>query len=261
MKKIKISAVALIVITGLLGGILPVMAAESSDAAAAGNAGGASFIASRWTSQKSAAKASYTPLIVKVGDPLAFALSAADPDNNQLVYSASNLPPGATFDPLTATFSWTPAYGQAGVYPGVHFEVSDGELTDSEDITITVNPGADATAKSLTAVFRISNLNINPSSVNPGKKVNIRATVTNEGTADGDYDVTLKINGTIATVSSLTVPAGSSVTVTFTSTQVVPGVYNVDVNGLTGSFEVSSPKGSGGPGVSGGSGGSRGRKA
>ena len=55
-----------------------------------------------------------------------------------LIYSASNLPPGASFDPQTRTFSWTPGYDQAGIYPNVHFEVSDGEFTDSEDITITV---------------------------------------------------------------------------------------------------------------------------
>lgn len=68
-----------------------------------------------------------------------FAIRAVDPDNPQdLQYSAANLPPGATFDPLTRLFRWTPARGQAGVYPGVHFEVSDGTFTDSEDITITV---------------------------------------------------------------------------------------------------------------------------
>ncbi len=70
-------------------------------------------------------------------EPLDFTLSAIDPDGDPLVYSASNLPQGASFDPNTQTFSWTPRYDQAGVYT-VHFEVSDGELTDSEDITITV---------------------------------------------------------------------------------------------------------------------------
>ncbi len=74
---------------------------------------------------------------VNEGELLIFTLSATDPDGDPLVYSASNLPEGASFDPNTQTFSWTPRYDQAGVYT-VHFEVSDGELTDSEDITITV---------------------------------------------------------------------------------------------------------------------------
>lgn len=75
---------------------------------------------------------------VSEGTLLEFTVSASDPDGDPLTYSASNLPSGATFDTNTRVFSWTPTAGQAGVYPGVHFEVTDGDLTDSEDITITV---------------------------------------------------------------------------------------------------------------------------
>jgi len=49
------------------------------------------------------------------------------------------LPLGASFDSATRTFSWTPGYGQSGAYNNVHFQVSDGKLTDSEDIAITVS--------------------------------------------------------------------------------------------------------------------------
>jgi hypothetical protein len=76
---------------------------------------------------------------VKEGQLVMFTISATDPDGDTLTYSASNLPEGAAFDPETRTFSWTPGTGEAGNYENVHFEVSDGELTDSEDITITVN--------------------------------------------------------------------------------------------------------------------------
>jgi hypothetical protein len=74
---------------------------------------------------------------VNEGNLLSFTISATDADSDQLVFSASNLPDGASFDPNTQTFSWTPRYDQAGVYT-VHFEVSDGQFTDSEDVTITV---------------------------------------------------------------------------------------------------------------------------
>ncbi len=74
---------------------------------------------------------------VNEGEPLQFTISATDPDGDPLTYSASNLPQGASFDSGTQTFPWTPRYDQAGVYT-VHFEVTDGELTDTEDITITV---------------------------------------------------------------------------------------------------------------------------
>ena len=71
------------------------------------------------------------------GDLLTFIISATDADGDPLVYSTSTLPDGATFDPGTLTFSWTPRYDQAGIY-SLNFEVSDGQLTDSENVTITV---------------------------------------------------------------------------------------------------------------------------
>ncbi|MBU4589781.1 MAG: hypothetical protein KKG01_02545, partial [Candidatus Omnitrophica bacterium] len=76
---------------------------------------------------------------VDENDLLEFTISATDPDGNELTYSASNLPEGASFDEITRTFSWTPTDQQSGVHENVHFEVTDGELTDSEDITIIVN--------------------------------------------------------------------------------------------------------------------------
>jgi VCBS repeat-containing protein len=73
------------------------------------------------------------------GQTLQFTVNATDPDDDPLTYSAIDLPDGASFDTETLAFSWTPGSGQAGTYNNVHFEVSDGSLTDSEDITITVN--------------------------------------------------------------------------------------------------------------------------
>jgi len=75
---------------------------------------------------------------IKEGATLSFAISGSDANGDALAYSASNLPVGATFNSTNRTFSWTPGLGQAGVYAGVHFQVSDGQVTDYEDITITV---------------------------------------------------------------------------------------------------------------------------
>lgn len=88
------------------------------------------------------------------GIGLTFTASATDPDGNALTYSASGLPTGASFDPSTRVFQWTPGFGQAGSY-SVRVRVRDDALVgaagDSEDVAITVthrNPG-DNTAPSL----------------------------------------------------------------------------------------------------------------
>jgi len=66
---------------------------------------------------------------------LEITLTATDPDGDTLTYSVTNLPEGAAL--IDNVFSWTPTYEQAGSYE-VTFIVSDGELEDSEMITITV---------------------------------------------------------------------------------------------------------------------------
>ncbi|MDD4858853.1 MAG: putative Ig domain-containing protein [Dehalococcoidales bacterium] len=74
---------------------------------------------------------------VTAGQLLQFAISATDANGNTLTYSATGLPAGSTFNASTRTFSWTPA--SAGTYSNITFQVSDGSLTDTETISITVN--------------------------------------------------------------------------------------------------------------------------
>ncbi len=68
---------------------------------------------------------------------LSFIINASDADGDALVYSASGLPSGAVFNTSSRTFSWTPTSTQAGNYTLV-FKVSDGALSDSEQISIAV---------------------------------------------------------------------------------------------------------------------------
>ncbi len=75
---------------------------------------------------------------VDCGSNLSLAVSATDPDGDKLVYSASGLPAGSSFNATNRAFSWTPSSSQSGTYK-ITFQVSDGSLTDSETITITVN--------------------------------------------------------------------------------------------------------------------------
>jgi len=74
------------------------------------------------------------------GTPLTFTVTASDPDGDNLTFSASNVPTGASFNPSTRVFSWTPAFGDAGNYD-VTFTVTDDGTpaeSDSEVVTITV---------------------------------------------------------------------------------------------------------------------------
>lgn len=68
---------------------------------------------------------------------------AVDPDKEdvgKLVYTAENLPRGATFDAATRVVAWTPTYDQSGNYPGVKVTVKDvAGLTASTTFAITIN--------------------------------------------------------------------------------------------------------------------------
>ncbi len=73
---------------------------------------------------------------VNENQELTFTVSATDPEEDILTYSIQGLPAGATFQ--NQTFTWTPSYAQSETY-NLTFIVSDSDLTDSEDITITVS--------------------------------------------------------------------------------------------------------------------------
>lgn len=74
--------------------------------------------------------------------PLSFTLIAAtDPDKEdegKLIYIASGLPEGATFDGTTLTFNWTPTYEQSGKYT-ITFTVKDSEFSVDQPVQVTVN--------------------------------------------------------------------------------------------------------------------------
>jgi hypothetical protein len=76
--------------------------------------------------------------IVQVSEKLVITITATDPDGDNLTYSATNLPSGASFDPTTHTFRWIPK--QTGVYQ-VTFTVTDNgvpQQSASETTSITV---------------------------------------------------------------------------------------------------------------------------
>ena len=80
--------------------------------------------------------------VVVEGENFVLTLAASDPDNDELTFSADPLPSGATFDGQQGVFSWMPGPGQSGEYQ-ITFGVSDGELTDSETVSVTVSTPSD----------------------------------------------------------------------------------------------------------------------
>lgn len=75
---------------------------------------------------------------VDEGQTLSFIVAASDPEGDSLTYSAEGLPAGAAFNSSTGSFTWTPGYDQSGSYQAT-FRVSDGALSDSKSVSITVN--------------------------------------------------------------------------------------------------------------------------
>jgi len=109
---------------------------------------------------------------ITVDTALAFTISAQDSDNDSLAYSATNLPSGATFNATTKTFSWIPS--QVGSYD-VTFTVSDGVLTDTETITITVSLGAQNYTLTVDAANGTVTKNPNQTSYVSGTQVTLTA--------------------------------------------------------------------------------------
>lgn len=73
------------------------------------------------------------------GNYLTFTVTASDPDGSAIIFGASNLPPGASFDPASGVFLWQPT--AAGDFTAIRFtatDAGDGPLTDAEEISISV---------------------------------------------------------------------------------------------------------------------------
>ena len=71
---------------------------------------------------------------------MTFDVTASDGEGDALTFGVAGLPVGATFDTNSGHFDWTPGASDAGGH-AMTFSVSDGLLSDSEGITITISAG------------------------------------------------------------------------------------------------------------------------
>ena len=84
----------------------------------------------------------------------------------------------------------------------------------------------------------VSDLSIEPSSVQVGETVTCTVKCTNSGTFPGNYNVTFKVENELKDEKTISIKASDSETVSFETIAEEAGEFNVDVNGETGSYEV-----------------------
>jgi hypothetical protein len=92
------------------------------------------------------------------------------------------------------------------------------------------------------ASFTITGVTASPATTMAGQPISISAKVSNTGGTSGEYEIILKVNGTVDATKKINLGAGSSSVVTLAVTKHAAGEYAVDVNGATGSFTIADPK-------------------
>ena len=172
-------------------------------------------------------------------------------------------PAGATFNPLIESV-WS--YDPSDIPEGIAQEDLRVAYYDDEEgkwitLPVEVNP-ADSTVTTyighfttfaiiayagppppllLPAIFTLDSLVVSPPVVKTDETVNISVEVSNTGETAGSYILTMEINGKIEASEEVILEAGGSETVTFNIVRDEPGTYQVDINGIKGSFEVAEP--------------------
>jgi len=121
---------------------------------------------------------------------LTFTIDATDPDGDAITYSAGTLPSGAAF--TGQDFNWTPSQSQVGSY-AVTFIASDGQLQDSETVTMTV--GVDSLAPTVT------NLSPDAGSIQVPLNNLIILNIADAGIGVDAATVTIKVNNNIVYTS------------------------------------------------------------
>ncbi len=111
--------------------------------------------------------------------------------------------------------------------------VKTGENTYSQIVGFNEPPAS--------SKLTVDDLVINPATVNPNAEIDISVNATNSGRTEEKYTITLKLNGTVETTREITLSPVSNQEVEFNVSKSIAGTYQVDVNGLTGSFEVKQP--------------------
>jgi hypothetical protein len=151
-----------------------------------------------------------------------------------LTYDPKKLPTNAT-EVFIADYDAAKGWLALAPVPGVVAELGKAQGLASHFSPVAILARL---AEPTPAKFEVSNLTINPSQTQPNQKVTISINVTNTGGESGDYNLDLKVDGTVKSSKQVIVAAGTSQTVNFTTTGNAAGKHQVEVAGLSGEFEI-----------------------
>jgi hypothetical protein len=171
------------------------------------------------------------------GQLLAFIIQASDPNGTIPKISADAMPVGATLSDKgdgSATFSWTPAIGQAGSYT-IAFRASDGKLSATRRATMIIFPAGDTDGDGMADSWELSHF----------------GTLNRDGSGDFDGDGISDLNeyrnGTDPTASDhapriprILAPALGSEVSTRLAQLTVENSTDADGDSLTYEFEIFS---------------------
>ncbi len=108
-------------------------------------------------------------------------------------------------------------------------------------LLVVVGTGMFSTPALAAANLVTDNLTITPASVGVGGNVTITYMVTNTGDVIGSKTLSLKIDNVPVTSSVITLPAGGSLKMPFTTSSSKPGTHTVSVDTISGAFTVTAP--------------------
>jgi len=191
---------------------------------------------------------------VNEGSTLNFTASATDPDSGQTItYSLIGAPAGASIDPATGVFSWTPTDDNPTATPADAYtftvratDSADPAAFDEQEVTVTVSN----VAPTITSVSGPAG----PIGISGGSaSANIAVTFTDPGSGDTHVTTIACGNATSASGGTCTYTAAGVYTVTATVTDDDGGsdtetyqyvvVYDPGAGFVTGGGWITSPAG------------------
>jgi len=174
-------------------------------------------------------------------------------ESNRIGLTYDLEPDGATFDPpISLTFHYDPDEIPEGVSEeNLVIAMWDEEAGEWVDLECVVDPETNTITAQVShftpfsvvafthpAAFETSYLTILPSEVDQDEKVTIGVKVTNTGRLFDSYQVTLKVDNVVVDTKDVALEGGASQKVAFTTSKDVAGTYNVNIDGLSGTFTV-----------------------